>query len=82
MISFPTDGIANQFVTVLVMVLTVPLDFVSRDVRPVERERGAQRRPPNEYSRKRLLFTIAITGIAVLLGSLFYQRKADNGQLH
>ncbi|KAK2659976.1 hypothetical protein Ddye_006509 [Dipteronia dyeriana] len=53
----------------------------SRDVRPVERDRGPQRREPNEFSRKRLFFTIAITGIAVLLGSLFFQRKTENGQV-
>ncbi|KAF4352154.1 hypothetical protein CsatB_008257 [Cannabis sativa] len=49
----------------------------SRDVRPAEREPGAPRRqpPPNEFSRRRIIFTIAITGIAVLIGSLFLQRK-------
>lgn len=43
----------------------------------------AQRRPPNRngYSQKRLFFTIAITGIAVLLGSIFLQRKGDSQQL-
>ncbi|XP_059636368.1 uncharacterized protein LOC132278566 [Cornus florida] len=54
----------------------------SRDVREAERNHGAQRRPPHEFSRKRLLFTIAITGIAVLLGSLFFQRKTENNQVH
>ncbi|XP_047976583.1 TRAF-type zinc finger domain-containing protein 1-like isoform X2 [Salvia hispanica] len=51
----------------------------SRNTRALEREReraaGAPRRPPREFSPRRLLFTIAITGIAVLLGSLFFQRK-------
>ncbi|XP_062164704.1 uncharacterized protein LOC133871303 [Alnus glutinosa] len=56
---------------------------VARDVREPEREQGAQRRPPpQDFSRKRLLFTIAITGIAVLLGSLFFQRKTESNQVH
>ncbi|WRX31069.1 hypothetical protein QQP08_023556 [Theobroma cacao] len=54
----------------------------SRDVRAAEREQGAQRRQPPEYSRRRLLFTIAITGIAVLLGSLFFQKKTETSQVH
>ncbi|KAL3023848.1 hypothetical protein AAZX31_04G088200 [Glycine max] len=49
----------------------------SRYVRPVERDESARRRPQNDFSRKRLLFTIAITGIAVILGSIFFQRKTD-----
>ncbi|XVE60638.1 hypothetical protein DITRI_Ditri05aG0143900 [Diplodiscus trichospermus] len=49
----------------------------SRDVRAAEREQGARRRQPPEYSQSRLLFTIAITGIAVLLGSLFFQKKTE-----
>ncbi|XVF64927.1 hypothetical protein PTKIN_Ptkin09bG0205900 [Pterospermum kingtungense] len=52
----------------------------SRDVRAAERERGPQRRQPPEYSRRRLLLTIAITGIAVLLGSLFFQKKIETSQ--
>ncbi|KAL4284096.1 hypothetical protein GQ457_16G016310 [Hibiscus cannabinus] len=54
----------------------------SRDVRAAEREQGAPRRQPPEYSRRRLLFTIAITGIAVLFGSLFFQKKAETAQVH
>ncbi|KAL3504974.1 hypothetical protein ACH5RR_034815 [Cinchona calisaya] len=54
----------------------------SRASRPVERDRGPQRRQPNGFSRKRLLFTIAVTGIAVLLGSLFFQRKSEHSQVH
>ncbi|CAH9053328.1 unnamed protein product [Cuscuta europaea] len=39
------------------------------------------RRPPNEVlSKKRLLFTIAITGIAVLLGSLIFQKKSEQSR--
>ncbi|XP_042486963.1 XIAP-associated factor 1 [Macadamia integrifolia] len=55
----------------------------SRDTSPSapEREQGAHRRLPQDISRRRLLFTIAITGIAVLLGSFFFQRKAENHQL-
>ncbi|OMO50814.1 Rhamnogalacturonate lyase [Corchorus capsularis] len=52
----------------------------SRDVRAAEREQGGRRRQPPEYSRRRLLFTIAITGIAVLLGSLFFQKKTETSQ--
>jgi len=49
----------------------------SRAAREVEREREVRRRPqPQEYSsRKRILFTIAIAGIAVLSGSLLFQKK-------
>ncbi|KAF5455946.1 hypothetical protein F2P56_025468 [Juglans regia] len=55
----------------------------SRDVRAAEREQGPpQGRQPQDFSRKRLLFTIAITGIAVLLGSLFFQRKTETNQVH
>lgn len=56
----------------------------SRDERAAERERdqGAPRRQPQDFSRKRLIFTIAITGIAVLLGSLFLQRKTESSQVH
>ncbi|PPS03513.1 hypothetical protein GOBAR_AA17147 [Gossypium barbadense] len=58
----------------------IPEDHVgSSNVRPVEREQGARRRQPPEYSRKRLLFTIAIAGIAVLLGSLFFQKTMETG---
>ncbi|KAL3617844.1 hypothetical protein CASFOL_038165 [Castilleja foliolosa] len=52
------------------------------NVRPPERARGAPRRQPHEFSPRRLLFTIAITGIAVLLGSIFFQRKPDPGQVN
>ncbi|THG14969.1 hypothetical protein TEA_025100 [Camellia sinensis var. sinensis] len=52
-----------------------------RATRAAERERGAQRRPPpHEFSRRRLLFTIAITGIAVLLDlNTGYFGKIDGG---
>nr|GME00327.1 XIAP-associated factor 1-like [Ipomoea batatas] len=53
----------------------------SRNAREAEQDRGAPR-CPNEFSKKRLLFTIAITGIAVLLGSLFYPKKAEHVQVH
>lgn len=52
-----------------------------------EREHGggaARRRPrppPQEFSTRRLVFTIAITGIAVVLGSLMFQRKPQNTDL-
>ncbi|WCJ35663.1 TRAF-type zinc finger-related [Euphorbia peplus] len=53
----------------------------SRVDRAAERAQGPPRRQPDDYSRKRLLFTIAITGIAVLLGSFLFQRKADTHQV-
>lgn len=37
---------------------------------------GRRRRDGNGVSHKKLFFTIAITGIAVLIGSLFFQRGA------
>ncbi|KAL9446977.1 hypothetical protein AB3S75_011955 [Citrus x aurantiifolia] len=58
----------------------------SRNARAAESDQGAHRRPapppPNEFYRKRFLLTIAITGIAVLLGSLFFQRKTETSQVH
>ncbi|KAJ9187002.1 hypothetical protein P3X46_002502 [Hevea brasiliensis] len=54
----------------------------SRDVREAEGAPGAPIRQPHDYSRRRLLFTIAITGIAVILGSLLFQRKTENNQVH
>jgi hypothetical protein len=55
-----------------------------RDVRAAERRQpqGPQRRQPPDFSRKRLLFTIAITGIAVLLGSFLFQKKTEDSQVH
>ncbi|KAJ8541274.1 hypothetical protein K7X08_002090 [Anisodus acutangulus] len=47
----------------------------SRNTHAAERDRGPPRGQPQEFSNKRLLFTIAITGISVLLGSLLFQRK-------
>lgn len=55
-----------------------------RDVRAPERRQpqGPQRRQPQDFSRKRLIFTIAITGIAVLLGSFLFQKKNEDSQVH
>ncbi|KAK9166199.1 hypothetical protein Scep_001390 [Stephania cephalantha] len=53
----------------------------SRDAALPERDHDAERRQPNGLSQRRLLFTIAITGIAVIMGSIFLQRKADTNQL-
>ncbi|XP_018487177.1 uncharacterized protein LOC108857664 isoform X2 [Raphanus sativus] len=36
---------------------------------------GRRRRDVNGVANKRLFFTVAVTGIAVLMGSLFFQRK-------
>ncbi|KAM2668542.1 hypothetical protein EV2_020131 [Malus domestica] len=54
----------------------------SRDNRVAERRQGPPRRQANEFSRKWLMFTIALTGIAVLLGSLFFQIKPDESRVH
>ena len=60
----------------------VCLESARRDARAAEREQGGRRRPPQEFSQRRVLFTIAITGIAVILGSLFFQRKTENTEMH
>ncbi|KAJ7965864.1 TRAF-type zinc finger domain-containing 1 [Quillaja saponaria] len=49
-----------------------------RDVREDPREQSARGRQQLDISRRRLLFTIAITGIAVLLGTLFSRKTEDN----
>lgn len=49
----------------------------SRNTRAPARDNNTPRRRPNELSKKRIFFTIAITGIAVLLGSLVFKRKAE-----
>ncbi|GJR14294.1 XIAP-associated factor 1-like protein [Tanacetum coccineum] len=60
------DGVAD----------TIPA--ASRATREAERERAPRRRPPpRDFSTRRLLFTIAITGIAVLLGSFLFQSNSD-----
>ncbi|XP_075516818.1 uncharacterized protein LOC142551459 [Primulina tabacum] len=53
----------------------------SRNVRPPERDQGASRRQPREFSSRRLVYSIAVTGIAVLLGSFFFQRKPNHNQV-
>ncbi|KAL0553141.1 hypothetical protein IC582_007029 [Cucumis melo] len=69
----------------------VPADNIAESSRDVgaaperdhqARDRGARRRQPQEFSTRRLIFTIAITGIAVLLGSLFFQRKSESNIVH
>ncbi|XP_077234077.1 TRAF-type zinc finger-like protein [Tasmannia lanceolata] len=52
----------------------------SRDRTAPEREQVPPRRHARDLSQRRILFTIAITGIAVLIGSIFFQRKTDNHQ--
>ncbi|CAI8585794.1 unnamed protein product [Vicia faba] len=58
----------------------------SRNMMQAERnervQRRQRRRPQNDFSTKRLLFSIAITGIAVMLGSFYLQRKADSSEVH
>eukprot|EP00262_Sarcandra_glabra_P017991 TRINITY_DN6337_c0_g1_i2.p1 TRINITY_DN6337_c0_g1~~TRINITY_DN6337_c0_g1_i2.p1 ORF type:complete len:196 (+),score=15.12 TRINITY_DN6337_c0_g1_i2:76-663(+) len=50
----------------------------SRDVSSTqEQEQGAHRRQARDLSQRRILVTIAITGIAVLIGSVFLQRRSD-----
>ena len=51
-------------------------------MREAEREVRARRRQQNDFSTRRLLITIAITGIAVMLGSMFLQRKVDPSDVH
>ncbi|WOG98920.1 hypothetical protein DCAR_0418266 [Daucus carota subsp. sativus] len=41
------------------------------DTQGTERARGPRRRHPPEFSPKRLMYSIAVTGVAVLLGSVF-----------
>lgn len=54
----------------------------SRDARrPERREPRPERRRLNGVSHRHLLWTFAITGVAVLLGSIFLQRKNDNSNL-
>ncbi|KAL1821837.1 hypothetical protein ACET3Z_016706 [Daucus carota] len=43
----------------------------SKDTQGTERARGPRRRHPPEFSPKRLMYSIAVTGVAVLLGSVF-----------
>ncbi|KAL8252802.1 hypothetical protein R6Q59_036495 [Mikania micrantha] len=43
---------------------------------------GRRRLPQQDMSTRRLVFTIAITGIAVVLGSLLFHRKPPNSELH
>lgn len=58
--------------------VTDTIPATSRATREAERERAPRRRPPpRDFSTRRLLFTIAITGIAVLLGSFLFQSKPD-----
>ncbi|XP_073002744.1 uncharacterized protein [Typha latifolia] len=54
----------------------------SRDRIISEQEERAPGRQDRDPSPKRLLFTIAITGIAVLIGSFLFQRRVDNNQPH
>ncbi|CAJ2643124.1 unnamed protein product [Trifolium pratense] len=56
----------------------------SRDERPAERDGSAPRRHQNEFPKGRLLITIAVTGLAVILGvgSIFYPRKAGTSNVH
>ncbi|XP_076894418.1 uncharacterized protein LOC143546693 isoform X1 [Bidens hawaiensis] len=42
---------------------------------------GRRRPPPQDFKTRRLVFTIAITGIAVVLGSLLLPKKAQNNEL-
>ncbi|KAJ6814236.1 TRAF-type zinc finger domain-containing protein 1 [Iris pallida] len=53
----------------------------SRNVRP-EREERARGRPARagDSTQRKILLTIAVTGIAVLVGSVFLQRKVDSNQ--
>ncbi|KAM0944156.1 putative Zinc finger, RING/FYVE/PHD-type [Dioscorea sansibarensis] len=52
----------------------------SRDAQPIEREEDAYRRQPQNSPKRQILFTIAITGIAVLIGSIFLQQGKEPEQ--
>ncbi|KAG9153073.1 hypothetical protein Leryth_012342 [Lithospermum erythrorhizon] len=54
----------------------------SRNTRVSERARNGPRRRTNEFSWRSMLITIAITGTAVLLSSLFFQKKTESNQVH
>ncbi|RWR83139.1 TRAF-type zinc finger domain-containing protein 1 [Cinnamomum micranthum f. kanehirae] len=45
-----------------------------------QREQGVPRRPGCNSSKRCILFTISITGIAILIGSMFIQRRPDSHQ--
>ncbi|XP_055810596.1 uncharacterized protein LOC129880533 isoform X2 [Solanum dulcamara] len=54
----------------------------SRNTSPSERDHGGPRRKLRVVPKKRLLYTtIAIAGIAVLVGSLIFQRKSEDSQV-
>ncbi|KAL1814032.1 hypothetical protein DCAR_0626438 [Daucus carota subsp. sativus] len=53
-----------------------------RSTGETERGRRPQRRQPAGFSTKSLIFTIAITGLAVVLGSLLFQSKHENSPMH
>ncbi|KAL8199648.1 hypothetical protein R6Q57_013216 [Mikania cordata] len=58
--------------------LTNSTPETSRATREAEREHGPRRREtPHNLSTQRLIFTIAITGIAILLGSFIFQNQPD-----
>ncbi|RWR77351.1 XIAP-associated factor 1-like protein [Cinnamomum micranthum f. kanehirae] len=50
----------------------------SRNENVPERVQAAPRRPAHDLSRRHVLFTIAVTGVAVVIGSMFLQRSADS----
>ncbi|XXG63582.1 hypothetical protein AAC387_Pa05g1734 [Persea americana] len=52
----------------------------SRNWRIPQREQGVPRRPGCNSSKRHILFTIAITGISILIGSMFIQRRPDSHQ--
>lgn len=57
-------------------------DLLFRSTGDTERGRRPQRRQPAGFSTKSLFFTIAITGIAVVLGSLLFQSKHEDSTMH
>ncbi|XP_039123211.1 XIAP-associated factor 1 [Dioscorea cayenensis subsp. rotundata] len=52
----------------------------SSDAQPIEREEDAHRRQPQNSPKRQILFTIAVTGIAVLIGSIFLQQGKEPEQ--
>ncbi|KMT20551.1 hypothetical protein BVRB_1g005330 [Beta vulgaris subsp. vulgaris] len=60
---------------------TVSSSRESRPV-PVPRPRRRDPPPPAAFPKRHLLITIAITGIAFILGSFIYQKKSESGSGH
>ncbi|KAL2893045.1 Neurogenic locus notch-like protein 2 [Bienertia sinuspersici] len=75
------DMYMKQPAMVLLKLLRAHPGAETGDSRPVaEREPRPRRRepPPPAFPKRHLFITIAITGIAFILGSFFYQKKSES----